>query len=155
MKKYIFNLFLAVYCISYLFPFQNGWLGYQIELDMWQTMLDDEIPDANIAVIWSCRCLVNVLLLGIYWLRIPEVASWMEHHTDKAFLNKLLLVLLLLLVVYPFIFEDVLWNWGALFWAVAAILVGIVHCITEEKALVDHFYSLEHHLVELEDSSLK
>ncbi|BDS15506.1 hypothetical protein [Aureispira anguillae] len=149
--RYLLHFFLLLYCTSFFFPFANGWLGYELEFEMWNDMLNDNIPDMNIATIWSIRWLVNVLLLGIYWLRIPEIHTWISLHADKNFLNKLLMALILLLVAYPFVFEAIPWNWGGILWASTAILAGGAYLISEIPVQPEVFYSLEEHLVELKE----
>lgn len=152
--KYLFKLFLSVYFLSYLFPFAQGLLGYEIEFEMWDVILNDEIPNTRVATVWSLRLLVTIVLLGMYWLKNPEINTWVSIHLDKVFLDKLLIVILFILVSYPFIFENINWNWGGISWAGAAILTGIAYLTTEDLLTPKEvFYSLEEHLVELEEGN--
>lgn len=148
--KYLFNISLVFYLLSYLLPFVGRLSGYELEFQIWDSILADAIPETDLATIWSIRWMVTVFLLGMYWLRIPEIHTWVSLYTDKSLLNKALLLLLLFLVVYPFVFEYLDWKWGALVWAALAIFTGIIYIITEHPpAKTETFHSLEEHLVEL------
>jgi hypothetical protein len=96
--------------------------------------------------------MVTIFLLVMYWLRTPEVHTWMIFSTDKNLLNKSLLLLLAFLVVYPFAFEYLNWEWGSLLWAGSAIFTGILYLIIEPPIVeTEVFHSLEEHLVELNE----
>lgn len=150
--KYLFNLSLLFYFLSYLLPFVNHLSGYELEFQMWHTILADAIPETDLATIWSIRWMVTVFLLVMYWLRIPEIHTWVSLYTDKKLLSKSLLLLLAFLVVYPFAFEYLNWEWGSLLWAALAIFTGILDLIIEPRLIkTEVFHSLEQHLVELND----
>jgi hypothetical protein len=150
--KYLFNLSLLFYLLSYLLPFVGRLSGYELEFQMWDTIFADSIPDADLATIWSIRWMVTIFLLIMYWLRTPEIHTWLSLYTDKKLLNTSLLLLLAFLVVYPFVFEHLNWRWGGLVWATSAIFTGILYIITEPPIVTTEvFHSLEQHLVELHE----
>lgn len=150
--KYLFNLFLLFYFLSYLLPFVDRLSGYELEFQMWDAILRDAIPETDLATIWSIRWMITVLLLVLYWLRIPEIHTWVSLYTDKKLLNVSLLLLLGFLVVYPFAFEYLNWEWGSLIWATLAIFAGITYLIVEPPLVkTEVFHSLEAHLVELHE----
>jgi len=150
--KYLFNLSLLFYFLSYLLPFVGRLSGYELEFQMWETILADSIPETDLATIWSLRWMVTVFLFVLYWLRIPEIHTWVSLYTDKNLLNRSLLLLLTFLVMYPFVFEHLNWQWGGLVWASSAIFAGITYLMTEPPpAKTEIFHSLEHHLVELKE----
>lgn len=150
--KYLFNLSLLFYFLSYLLPFVDHLSGYEMEFQMWHTIFADAIPDTDLATIWSIRWMVTVLLVLMYWLRIPEIHTWVSIYTDKKLLNKSLLLILVFLVLYPFVFEYLNWEWGSLVWATLAIFTGIIDLIIEPRLIkIEVFDSLEQHLVELNE----
>jgi hypothetical protein len=150
--KYLFNLSLLFYLLSYLLPFVGRLSGYELEFQMWDSILADDIPEADLAMIWSIRWMVTIFLLVMYWLRVPEIHTWVSLYTDKKLLNASLLLLLAFLVMYPFVFEHLNWQWGGLVWAALAIFTGILHIITEPPfKKPEVFHSLEQHLVELHE----
>lgn len=150
--KHLFNLSLLLYLLSYLLPYVGRLSGYELEFKMWDTIWADAIPNEELATIWSIRWMVTIFLLVLYWLRIPEVHRWISLYTDKSLLNRSLLLLLGFLVLYPFVFEQVNWQWGALVWAGLAIFTGIIYMITDHPpAKTEFFHSLEHHLIEMEE----
>ena len=150
--KYLFNLSLLFYFLSYLLPFVNHLSGYELEFQMWHRILDDAIPETDLATIWSIRWMVSVFLLVMYWLRIPEIHTWVSLYTDKKLLTRSLLFILVFLVVYPFVFEHLNWQWGSMVWASLAILTGILDLIIEPRLIkTEVFHSLEQHLVELKE----
>lgn len=150
--KYLFNLSLLFYFLSYLLPFVDCLSGYELEFQMWDSILADAIPETDLAMIWSIRWMVTVFLLLLYWLRIPEIHTWVSLYTDKKLLNTSLLLLLAFLVVYPFAFEYLNWEWGSLIWAGLAIFTGILYLIVEPPLVkTEVFHNLEQHLVALHE----
>lgn len=147
--KYLFNLSLIFYFLSYLLPFVDHLSGYELEFKMWHIILVDAIPETDLATIWSIRWMVTVFLLVLFWLRTPEIHTWVSLYTDKKLLNQSLLLLLVFLVVYPFAFEYLNWEWGSLVWAGFAIFTGIAYLMVEPPLVnTEVFHSLEEHLVE-------
>lgn len=150
--KYVFNLSLFFYLLSYLLPFVDRLSGYEVEFEMWHSIFADNIPDTDLATIWSIRWMVTTFLLVLYWSRVPEIHRWLSLYTDKSLLNRGLVLVLTFLVTYPFLFEQMNWQWGSIAWASLAIVTGIIYLITEyPPAPTQTFHSLEQHLVELEE----
>ncbi len=152
--KHLFKLSVYLYFATYLLPFVDGYMGYEIEFEMWNEMRNATVPDMDIATLWSFRWLTNLVILGLWWLSVPAVHTWMRQHIDKALLDKLLLVVLFLFVCYPFFFEYLIWQWGGLLWVVAAVIVGLSYQLLETPEIKekDGHYKLEDHLVELREN---
>lgn len=153
MKK-VFTLLIFLYFLTYLLPYGNGLMGYELEWTLWTNMLNEQISNQAAATIWSFRWLVNVLILGLWWLRIPEIRYWVVLYTDVDLLDRLLFFLLMFLVGYPFFFEPFEWAWGGLLWAISAILIGMLYLWLENPSreeVAQTYTSLEDHLIDLKE----
>jgi hypothetical protein len=147
----LFIISICLYWITYLLPFAEGVFGYELELKMWNDMLSGDVPNMKLATLWSFRWLTNVVIFGLWWLRVPEVQRWMMLYTDKTLLDKLMLAFLVLLVLYPFVFESFLWEWGGLLWAISAIITVFTYQVLDNMKPEDLHFSLEEHFVELKE----
>ena len=116
-------------------------------------MLNNRIPNEDIATIWSLRWLSNVLILGLCCLKTPEVNNWVALNTDKDLLDKLLLIFLFIFITYPFFYENYNWQWGGLTWAASAIITGLTYQRLDIPVIKDNFHSLEEHLIELKEAA--
>ena len=116
-------------------------------------MLNNRIPNENIATICSLRWLSNILILSLCFLKIPDLNTWIALNTDKILLDKLLLIFLFIFITYPFLYGNYNWQWGGLVWAISAIITGISYQRLNIPIIKENLYSLEEHLIELKGSA--
>ena len=149
----LFYISICIYFATYLLPFADYFSGIELEFVIWHDMLNNKVPNEDIATIWSLRWLSNVLILGLCCIKIPEVNNWIALNTDKYLLDKLLLIFLFIFITYPFFFEHYNWQWGGLLWAASAILTGLTYQKLDIPVIKDNLHSLEEHLIELKETA--
>ena len=121
----LFSIFICIYFATYLLPFAETCSGLELEVAIWNDMINNKVPDFEMATIFSLRWLTNIIIIFLWALNFPELNNWMSVNTDKLWLDKLLLIVLFLFVTYPFIFESIAWQYGGLLWAFSAIATGL------------------------------
>lgn len=149
--RLFFTLLLLIHITTYFLPFGEGRLGYQLELEIWEAMLQNEVPDHYHATIISFRWLVSLLIITLCWLRMTEVRHWVLWYTDAWLLDRLLCGLLCFFVAYPFFFEPFMWEWGGLIWAISAILIAIYSLLLKNPILPAPEHELNQHFVDLKE----
>lgn len=150
---YLFYFSLAIYWLTYLFPFAYDLVGYQIEVVLWSAIFDNTPTLSGYIIVWSLRCLINALVLAVCWMRLPQVKSWLLLHIDVSFLYQLLCGFTIVLLIYAFAMTNVRWNWGSFIWAASTLFTVLSYYWIQDKPqplLPDR--SLEQHLVALEES---
>ncbi|MDC0231133.1 hypothetical protein OAK19_04140 [Aureispira] len=151
----LFSISICIYFASYLLPFADQLTGIELEFMMWHDMLNNRIPNEDIATIWSLRWLSNVLILSLCCLKIPEFNTWITLNTDKDLLDKLLFIFVCIFSTYPFFYGNYNWQWGGLTWATSAIISGLTYQGLNIPVIKDNFHSLEEHLIELKETAQK
>ena len=149
--RLFFILLIILHFGTYFLPFGEGMLGYELEWDIWNAMLNGGIPDHYRATVVSFRWLTNLLILTLCWLRMTEIRHWILWYTDAWLLDRLLCGVLCFFVAYPFFFESFMWEWGGLLWAISAILIAIYSLLLKNPILREPDHELEQHFVDLKE----
>ncbi len=149
----LFSISVFIYFATYFLPFAETCSGLELELAIWNDMLNNKIPDADMATIFSIRWLTNIIILVFWTLNIPELNNWISVNTDKEWLDSLLLIILFFFVTYPFIFESIAWQYGGLLWALSALATGLSFQLLKAPVTDKRQVDPGDHLIELKEAA--
>lgn len=151
MKRYAFTLALLVYLLHFMLPLAQGLNGVDIELRFWEALATRRIAPESVTTAWALRWLIHILLMGMAWLRVPEVNTWVYWRIDGRFLHQLLSGWVGFILLYIFLLDGNRWNWGMLYWGFATVGVIAVHIWAPVPLRTVPQRDLEIHLVPLDE----
>lgn len=151
MKRYAFILALLAYAIHFFLPLVQGLNGVDIELRLWEALSTRRIASEAVTTAWALRWLIHILLIGVAWLRAPEINAWVYWRIDGRFLHQLLSGWVGFILVYVFLLDGTRWNWGMLYWGFATVAVLAAHVWAPVPLKAAPQRDLEAHLVPLEE----
>jgi len=151
--NWLFNIGLVLYLVSYGLPFADSWWGLEIETAMWQQAIHQQ--DAaydDMSILWSFRWLTNLMVLALWWLKTPEIRTWVILLTNKWLFDKLLLLIIFIFMGYPFLLENFSWQSGGLLWGTATVIIAISYqFLAEPPVPTSPPIKLEQHLIDFEE----
>lgn len=151
MKRHFFTITLLLYLLHYAFPLVQHWRGYEIEELVWDAVFSRRLAPEQVTTAWALRWLMNGILLGLAWLRVPEVHVWVYSRIDGRFLHQLLVVFIGFLLVGTYTMQPSRWAWGMLYWGLNTALAIWAYIIAAVKPPPPISHGLEAHFVPLEE----
>ena len=119
---------MVLYTLHYAFPLLQHWRGYELELLVWDALWSRRLAPETATTVWALRWLVQILLRGLAWLRLPAVYTWVYTRVDGDFLHQLLVGVVGFVLCYLFVAAELgRWQWGLLYWALCTVLAVVVH----------------------------
>ncbi len=121
--KIIFYVSLLLYCYSHFCLFSPSFTGLEIDFSVGMDILQNRIPNAEDALLFTIRGLVNSLVLILYLLSNQSLYIRLQSFLDLRFLIVLIALCLLLLTGFLLFFAPAHLAFGALMWAFSALMV--------------------------------
>ncbi len=151
MKRYAFIIAVLLYLLHFWMPLARGLTGVDIEGRLWEAVATRRIAPEAVTTAWALRWLMHILLIGIAWLRVPDINTWVYWRIDGRFLHQLLSGWVGFILVYIFLLDGSRWNWGMLYWGFATVGVLAAHFWAPVPLRAVPKRDLDAHLVPLEE----